>query len=63
MTCNRKLFEVVAALHPSCRFPHRLNSGQEQRDQNPDDRNHDKQFDKRETYSNEGIIVLDLICA
>ena len=35
------LFQVIAALDPSSRFPRRLDRRQQDRDQNRDDRNHD----------------------
>lgn len=45
------LFEVVAALHSSGRFARLLNRGQEQSDENPNDGNHDQQFDERHRSS------------
>ena len=44
-----KLFEVVGALHTSCRFARRLDCGKEKTDQNTNDRDNDKKFYERET--------------
>jgi hypothetical protein len=43
------LLEVVAALHPPPRLAGRLHGGQEEADEHRDDRDHDEQFDERET--------------
>jgi len=47
MDSKRNLFQVVCALHSSCRFTGGLNGGQKKRDQNSDDRYHDKKLNKR----------------
>ena len=41
-------FEMVEALAAAGRFPRRLDGRQQQRDQDPDDRNHNQQFNQRE---------------
>ena len=41
------LLEVVGALHPPGGFPRGLHGRQQQRDQDPDDRDHDQQFHER----------------
>jgi hypothetical protein len=43
------LFEVVDALCAACSLARALNGGQEKRYQHRDDRNHDQQFDERES--------------
>jgi hypothetical protein len=43
------LFEFVCTLHSPRRFSRRLYSGQQKRDQNADDCDDDKEFDKRKT--------------
>jgi hypothetical protein len=42
------LLQVVDALHPPRRLARRLNGGQEERDQDRDDRDHDQQLDECE---------------
>ena len=42
------LFLVVAALDATGRFAHALDCGKQERDQKPDDRDHDQKLDKRE---------------
>ena len=44
-----ELLEVVHALRAAGRLACRLHGGQEQRDQDRDDRDHDQQFDQCET--------------
>jgi hypothetical protein len=39
---ERELLQVISAPHPPGRLAGRLNGGQEQSDQNPDDRNDDE---------------------
>ena len=53
------LLEVVDALHAPGRLPRRLHGGQEQRDQDRDDRDHDQQFDQRESRSLAGDTAED----
>jgi hypothetical protein len=38
---------MVAALHPPSRFPRRLDGGQQERDQNPNDGDNDEKFYER----------------
>jgi hypothetical protein len=45
------LFEMVAALHAASGFAGRLDSGQEQTDHDPDDRDDNEEFDEGETAS------------
>ena len=45
------LLHIVRALHSARRFASRLNGGQEQTDQNPDDGDDDEEFDKRKAAS------------
>ena len=42
-----KLLQVVVALGPPRRFAGRLDRGQQQRDQDADDGDHDQQFNQR----------------
>ncbi len=46
--CQAKLFQVVAALAAAGGFAGLLHGGQQQRDQDRDDRDHDEQFDQSE---------------
>jgi hypothetical protein len=46
---QRELLQMVGTLAPPGSFPGGLHRGQQQRDQNPDDCNHDQQFHQRET--------------
>ena len=46
---NAYLLEVVEALAASSAFPRSLHGGQQDGYQDPDDRDHDKQFDERKT--------------
>ena len=43
---DAQLLQIVSALGAASRFPGRLHSGQQQRDQDGDDRNHDQQLDQ-----------------
>jgi hypothetical protein len=40
---------MIGALHPSCGFAGRLDSGQKKGDEHSDNRNDDEQFDKGES--------------
>jgi hypothetical protein len=44
-----KLLHIVGALAPPGGFPGGLHCGQQQRDQDSDDRNHDQQLHQRKT--------------
>lgn len=46
-----ELTQAIQAIGSSRRFANLLNGGQQQADQNPDDRNHNKQFNQRERSS------------
>jgi hypothetical protein len=48
MHCQSNLLEVVGALHPTRGLASRLDSRQQQRDEDADDRNYDKKFYERE---------------
>ena len=45
------ILEIILALRSSCGFAGRLDCGQEKRDENADDRNHDQQLDQGERRS------------
>ncbi len=42
------LFQIIGALRPPRRLACRLDRGQQQRNQDRDDRDHDQEFDERE---------------
>ena len=48
MERDAELLQVVLALQPPRRFPRRLHGRQQQRDQDPDDRNDNEQFNQVE---------------
>ena len=49
MKSQPNLLEIVFTLASPSRFASLLHGGQQQRNQNRDDRDHDQQFDQRET--------------
>ena len=49
MRSQRKLFQMIAALKISGRFPRRLHGRQQQADQHRDDGDDHQQFDQRES--------------
>jgi hypothetical protein len=52
---DSELIEAVDALHPARRLAGSLRRGQESRDHYGDDRDHDQQFNQRETTTLHGI--------
>jgi hypothetical protein len=51
MEREANLPKMAFALVPSSRFARRLHCGQQQRDQDADDRDHDQQLNQRETMT------------
>ena len=49
MCPQSQLLEIIAALHPSRRLAGRLHRRQQQRNQNPDDRDDHQEFHQRKT--------------
>jgi hypothetical protein len=49
VNCKTDLFQVVCALHSSCRLTGGLNSGQKQSNQHPNNRYHHKKLNKSKT--------------
>jgi len=57
MNCESQLTLVIGTLHSSRRFSRRLNRWQKQTDQDPNDCNHDQQFDEGEAASERGSTI------
>jgi hypothetical protein len=49
--CQRNLLEIVLAFYSPRRLARGLNRWQQQRDEDPDDRDDDQQLDERESFN------------
>jgi hypothetical protein len=57
-----QVFEIVAAAAATGRFARRLNGGQQQCYQDPDDRDHHEQFDERKARSSQAKLANRSLC-
>jgi hypothetical protein len=49
VNCDTDLTEIALTLHSTCRFTRRLNSGQKNRNQYPNYRDHNQKLNKSKT--------------